>query len=286
MKAFYLEKGGILMDINSTVTLNNGIKMPLFGLGVFKAEDGTETENAVKWAIDEGYKSIDTAKIYGNESSVGQGIKASGVAREDIFLTTKVWNSDQGYETTLEAFEKSLKLLETDYVDLYLIHWPVTGEIQATWKALEEIYESGRAKAIGVSNFHKQHIEKLLETANITPMVNQIELHPYLNQKELRAYCQSKGIVVEAWSPLARGEVLNDSVLKDIAKKHHKSVAQIVIRWDLQNGIVTIPKSVNQERIKQNAEVFDFELSLEEMTAINKLDKGYRSGTNPDTFEI
>lgn len=273
-------------NLQSTTTLVNGVKMPWLGLGVYKVEDGQEVIHSVKAAIKAGYKSIDTAKIYGNEEGVGQAIKESGVSRDELFITTKVWNSDQGYESTLKAFETSLNKLGLDYLDLYLIHWPVESKYKETWKALEKLYKDGKIRAIGVSNFQIHHLEELLADAEVKPMVNQVEFHPLLTQVELREYCRKQGIQVEAWSPLAQGKLLNNEVLKEIADKHGKSTAQVILRWDLQNGVVTIPKSTKEHRIIQNADIFDFELSAEEVDKINALNENHRVGPDPDNFNF
>ncbi|MFP9128691.1 aldo/keto reductase [Niallia sp. BSM11] len=274
------------MNLQSTVKLNNGVEMPRFGLGVFKVEEGQEVIDSVKSAIKAGYISIDTAAVYKNEEGVGQGIKESGANREDLFITTKVWNADQGYESTLAAFETSIQKLGLDYIDLYLVHWPVKGKYKETWKALEKLYKDGKVKVIGVSNFHQHHLEDLLEEAEIVPMVNQIELHPLLSQVELRDFCKEKGIVVEAWSPLAQGKLLDNPVLAEIAGKYNKSTAQIILRWDLQNDIVTIPKSIKEHRIIENADIFDFELTNEDIDKINALNKNERVGPDPDNFNF
>jgi methylglyoxal/glyoxal reductase len=273
-------------SLQDTTKLHNGVEMPWFGLGVFKVQEGTEVIDSVKAAIKNGYKSIDTAAIYGNEDGVGQAIKESGVPREELFITTKVWNSEQGYDSTLAAFDESLSKLGLDYVDLYLIHWPVKGKYKDTWRALEKLYKDGRVRAIGVSNFHVHHLEDLLETAEIVPMVNQVEYHPHLAQLELREFCKQKGIQLEAWSPLKQGQLLDEPVITDIAEKHKKSPAQIILRWDLQNEVVTIPKSVKEHRIIENADIFDFELSSEDMEKINALNKNERVGADPDNFNF
>ncbi|MED3963752.1 aldo/keto reductase [Niallia taxi] len=276
----------MFMNLQSTVILNNGVEMPKFGLGVFKVQEGQEVIDSVKAAIKAGYISIDTAAVYKNEEGVGQGIKESGVDREKLFITTKVWNADQGYDSTLAAFETSIQKLGLDYIDLYLIHWPVSGKYKETWKALEKLYKDGKVKAIGVSNFHKHHLEDLLSEAEIVPTVNQIELHPLLSQEELRNFCKEKGIVVEAWSPLAQGKLLDNPVLTEIAAKYNKSTAQVILRWDLQNDIVTIPKSIKEHRIIENADIFDFELTAEDLEKINGLNKNERVGADPDNFNF
>ncbi|MGR2780720.1 glyoxal/methylglyoxal reductase [Bacillus subtilis] len=269
-------------SLKDTVKLHNGVEMPWFGLGVFKVENGNEATESVKAAIKNGYRSIDTAAIYKNEEGVGIGIKESGVAREELFITSKVWNEDQGYETTLAAFEKSLERLQLDYLDLYLIHWPGKDKYKDTWRALEKLYKDGKIRAIGVSNFQVHHLEELLKDAEIKPMVNQVEFHPRLTQKELRDYCKAQGIQLEAWSPLMQGQLLDNEVLTQIAEKHNKSVAQVILRWDLQHEVVTIPKSIKEHRIIQNADIFDFELSQEDMDKIDALNKDERVGPNPD----
>lgn len=273
-------------NLQSTTTLANGVKMPWLGLGVYKVEDGQEVVDSVKYAIKAGYKSIDTAKIYENEEGVGQAIKESGVSREELFVTSKVWNADQGYDTTIQAFETSLNKLGLEYLDLYLIHWPVEGKYKDTWKALEKLYKDGKIRAIGVSNFQVHHLEDLIAGAEVKPMVNQIEFHPLLTQTEVREYCKKQEIQVEAWSPLAQGELLDNEVLTQIAEKHGKSTAQVILRWDLQNEVVTIPKSTKEQRIIQNADVFDFELNAEEVEKINALNQNHRVGPDPDNFDF
>jgi len=280
----------MMKNLQDTTTLHNGVKMPWLGLGVFKVEEGPELVNAVKTAIIKGYRSIDTAAIYGNEEGVGQGIreglKEAGISREDLFVTSKVWNSDLGYEATLEAYNTSLKKLDLEYLDLYLIHWPVEGKYNDAWKALETIYKEGRVKAIGVSNFHIHHLEDLMKHADIKPMIDQVEFHPHLTQKELQAFCREQGIQLEAWSPLAQGQLLDNETLKEIAAKYSKSVAQIILRWDLQNGVVTIPKSTKEHRIVENSSVFDFSLSDEDMAKIDGMNENLRVGPDPDNFDF
>ncbi|MFB1049747.1 aldo/keto reductase [Paraliobacillus sp. JSM ZJ581] len=270
--------------LQDTVTLHNGVKMPWFGLGVYKVEDGDEVVDSVKKALNHGYKSIDTAAFYENESGVGKAIKESGVPRDELFITSKLWNSDQGYESTLQAFEATLNRLGLDYLDLYLIHWPVPAQakFKETWKAMEKLYKEGKIKAIGVSNFKEHHLDELIKAAEIVPMVNQVEFHPHLSQKPLRNYCEKHHIQMEAWAPLKRGEILDDPVLTKIADKYGKTAAQVILRWDLQSGVITIPKSVKEERIVANANIFDFYLSDEDMDAINMLNKDERVGPDPD----
>jgi methylglyoxal/glyoxal reductase len=276
----------MLNSIQSTTTLPNGVKMPWLGLGVFKVEDGSEVVNSVKTALEVGYRSIDTAAIYGNEEGVGKAIAESTVPREELFITTKVWNANHGYEATLAAFDVSLEKLGLDYLDLYLIHWPLPsqGKFVETWKALEKLYKDGRVRAIGVSNFKVHHLEEIIANCEIIPMVNQVEYHPRFNQRELHDFCKRHGIQLEAWSPLMQGGMLEEPDLVEIAKKYNKSTAQIIIRWDLQTGVVTIPKSVKPHRIAENADVFDFELSLEDMEKINALNQDQRMFADPDDF--
>jgi len=272
--------------LTSCTTLHNGVKMPWLGLGVFKVQEGEEVVNAVKTAIEVGYRSIDTAAIYKNEEGVGRAIAESHVPREDLFITSKVWNKDQGYESTLAAFDDSLKKLGLDYLDLYLIHWPQPskGLFVETWKALEKLYKEGRVRAIGVSNFKESHLEQLLSECEIKPMVNQVEYHPKLTQKSLHEFCKKHDIQLEAWSPLMQGQLLNEPTLVEIANKYGKSTAQVIIRWDLQNEVVTIPKSITPHRIQENANVFDFELTDEEMNQISALNEDKRVGPDPDEF--
>lgn len=271
---------------NDCTRLNNGLDMPWLGFGVYQITDGREVEQAVRYALEIGYRSIDTASVYGNESGTGKAIRDSGLAREEIFLTTKIWNDDQRAKRTQAAFEESLKRLNTDYVDLYLVHWPVKGCYLDTWREMEKIYQSGRAKAIGVSNFQVHHLEDILRASDIVPSVNQVEFHPRLAQPELMRFCKGHGIQLEAWSPLMQGQIVTEPVVMQIAEKNHKSEAQIVLRWDLQHGVVTIPKSTHGSRIAENAQLFDFELSPAEMKALDALDQAKRIGPDPDNFSF
>lgn len=273
-------------NLQDTTTLHNGVQMPWFGLGVFKVNEGSEVVESVKAAIRNGYKSIDTAAVYKNEAGVGQALKEAGVPREELFITTKVWNADQGYESTLAAFESSMEKLGLDYLDLYLIHWPKPATNKDTWRALEKLYKDGRVRAIGVSNFQIHHLKDLMTTAEIKPMVNQVEYHPHLAQTELLEFCKAEGIQLEAWSPLKQGELLTEPTIVEIANSHNKSPAQVILRWDLQTGVVTIPKSIKEQRIIENANIFDFELTSEDMLALSALNKNERVGPDPDNFDF
>jgi len=280
------ERISMVSSLKSTTTLNNGVEMPWLGLGVFQVKDGEEVISSVKTALEVGYRSIDTAAIYKNEEGVGQAIVESNVPREELFITTKLWNADQGYETALAAFEKSLEKLGLEYLDLYLIHWPLPsqGKYVETWRALEKLYKDGRVRAIGVSNFKVHHLADIIANCEIKPMVNQVEYHPRFNQRELHDFCKKNGIQLEAWSPLMQGGLLDDPTLVEIAKKYNKSTAQIIIRWDIQTGVVTIPKSVKPHRIAENADIFDFELSQEDLEKINALNQDKRMFADPDDF--
>ncbi|CAL9342393.1 aldo/keto reductase [Streptomyces sp. enrichment culture] len=268
-----------------TVTLNNGIEMPQLGFGVFQVPD-EETTAAVGTALEAGYRSIDTAAAYGNEGGVGKALAASGLPREELFVTTKLWNADQGYDATLRAFDASLGKLGLDHVDLYLIHWPAPARdlYLDSWRAIERLVAEGRVRTAGVSNFQPAHLARLLDSSDLVPAVNQIELHPALQQRELRDLHARHSIVTEAWSPLAQGAVLEEPALREIAGRHGRSTAQVVLRWHLQLGNVVIPKSVTPARIRENIDVFGFELSAEEMAAITALDRGLRTGPDPDTL--
>lgn len=270
--------------LQDTITLHNGINMPYLGLGVYKMTEEKESQEAIEFAIESGYRSVDTAHIYGNEHIVGQALKASSVPRSDLFLTTKVWNTDQGYDRTLKAFETSLNKLDTDYVDMYLIHWAVEEKFTETWRALERLYNEKAVRAIGVCNFQVHHLETLAAKSNEKPVVNQVELHPRLIQETLKEYCQKEEIAVEAWSPLAQGRLMDEPTLNHLAEKYEKSPAQVILRWHLQNDHIIIPKSINPKRIIENADIFDFELSLSDMTEINGLNMDERIGPDPDHF--
>jgi methylglyoxal/glyoxal reductase len=269
------------LNIESTVKLNNNVRIPILGLGVYQTPPGRVTQNAVKFALSVGYRHVDTARIYGNEADVGEAVRKSGVPREQLFVTTKLWNGDQGYDSTLRACEASLKRLGFDYVDLYLIHFPVPETRKESWKAMMTLLERGKCRAIGVSNFTIPHLEDLLEEHELTPAVNQVEFHPFLYQKELLEYCQRKGIQVEAYSPLARGEKLKHPRLTAVAAKYSKTPAELMIRWGLQHGLVVIPKSTREERIRENSQVFDFEISADDMRSLDSLNEDLRLNWDP-----
>lgn len=276
------------MNLTTTRLLNSGAKMPIFGLGVFRSRDGEETYNAVKWALEAGYRHIDTAAVYGNEASVGRAIRDSGIPREELWITTKLWNQEIRNHNEENALRQSLEKLGTDYVDLYLIHWPVREEqgYLRAWAKMEQFNREGRARSIGVSNYHIHHLEDLLKIADIVPAVNQVECHPELTQVELANYCESKGIAFEPWSPLGAGKLLSDPILAEIAAQYGKTTAQVILRWDIQRGFINIPKSVHRERIISNTEVFDFELSDEDMQKIFAMNKNIRVGADPETFSF
>lgn len=275
-----------ITDLQGSFKLHNGIDMPYLGLGTYQSDNEQEVVDAVENALDIGYRHIDTASVYGNEEGVGKAIKKSSVERADIFVVSKVWNADQGYDSTLRAFDESLKRLGLDYLDLYLIHWPVAKEYKNTWRALERLYKEKRIKAIGVSNFMQHHLKDLMKECEIVPMVNQMEFHPYVVQQDLINFCVSKGILFEAWSPFMQGKVFNLDICADLSRKYNKSIAQIILRWNLQKGIVTIPKSANKQRIVANADIFDFELLTEDITFLDGLDRGERIGPDPDNFSF
>ena len=265
------------LTLNSTAKLNNGIQIPRLGLGVYQVPSGKSTVKAVKYALKIGYKHIDTAMIYGNESDVGKALKDSDVKREDIFITTKVWNSDQGYDSTLEAFESSLKRLGLSYVDLYLIHWPIQGKTNETWKALIKLLRNGKVNAIGVSNYSINDLRETIQSSDVVPAINQVEFHPFLYQKDLLLFCKSNSIHPEAYSPLTRGKRLDDPSIVRIAMAYEKTPAQILVRWSLQHDLVVIPKSNHEERILENSQVFDFHINQKDMDILDSLDENLRT---------
>ena len=267
---------------DTTLQLSSGARIPQVGLGVWQTPSGTTTQKAVAAALEVGYRHIDTARIYGNEADVGAAVRASGVAREAVFVTTKLWNADQGYDRALRAFDASLERLGLDYVDLYLIHWPVAGKRLESWRALERIHAEGRARSIGVSNFLVPHLEELLGKATRVPAVNQIELTPFLQRRETRALCAKHGIVVEAYSPLTHGRRLDHPVVKDVARRVGRSVAQVLLRWGLQQGLVVLPKSTKPARIAENGALFDFTLDDRAMKELDALEEGLVTGWDPD----
>lgn len=273
-------------DAVPAIRLNDGNTIPQLGLGVYKVDDD-EAERTVAVALEAGYRHLDTAELYGNEAGVGRGLRSSGLPRDDVFVTTKVWNDQQGYESTLRAFDRSMDRLGLDVVDLYLIHWPAPRQdlYVETYRALEKIRQEGRARSIGVSNFQTHHLERLLGETDIVPVINQIEVQPWLQQRELREFGDARHIVTEAWSPLARGRILEDPVLLRLAERHGVSTAQIVIRWHLQSGLVVIPKSVTPSRIAENFDVFGFELTADDIAEIEGLDSGERVGSHPDEVD-
>lgn len=271
------------LKLDSTIVLNNGVEMPQFGLGVFQSAVGSETEDAVRYGLEAGYRQIDTATIYRNEREVGKIINSGIIPREDVFVTSKVWISDLSYDDAKRGFDASMDKLGFDYLDLYLIHWP-TSDWKGAWRALEELHQEGRVKAIGVSNFLAHHLKELLDNCKIHPTVNQYEMHPYLQQPDLRKLCQDNEIAVTAWAPIMKGRVLDVPELIAMGEKYGKNAIQVTLRWLLQLGVIVIPKSVNKNRIEANADVYDFELSEEDMATINTLDKDERIGPDPDTF--
>ncbi|MBC1797006.1 aldo/keto reductase [Listeria booriae] len=274
------------LKVTDTKKFHNGQEIPLVGLGVWKMRDEKEAIEAIQVAIESGYRAIDTAKVYENEEYVGQAIRETGIAREALTITSKLWNADHGYDETLRAFDTTLKKLQLDYLDLYLIHWPVLA-YKDSWRAMERLYNEGLIKSIGVSNFHQHHLENLFTTANEKPVIDQIETHPLLSQKPLKAYLESQDIVHEAWSPLAQGgELLTNQTLQRIADKYNITIPQVILRWHLNNGSVIIPKSVTPERIRANIDLFGFDLAASDMAEIDALNKDERKGSDPDSEEF
>jgi diketogulonate reductase-like aldo/keto reductase len=271
------------LKIDSTITLNNGVEMPQFGLGVFKSALGSETENAVQYALEGGYRQVDTAAVYGNEREVGKVVNSGLIPREQVFVTSKLWTSNLSYNGAKLGFNETMDKLGFSYLDLYLIHWP-TNDWKGAWRAMEELYQEGRVKAIGVSNFLEHHLNELLQDCSIPPAANQYEMHPYLQQPNLRTLCHANDIAVTAWAPIMKGRVLDVPELVALGEKYGKSAVQVTLRWLLQLDVIAIPKSVNNGRIQANADVYDFELSEDDMAIINGLDKSERIGPHPDTF--
>jgi diketogulonate reductase-like aldo/keto reductase len=269
------------IKIDIKIKLSNEVQMPIFGLGTYQMQNGKETYQAVLYALQIGYRLIDTAKMYGNEKDVGEALRKSGIHRKEVFITTKLWNSDHGYQSTIDACNRSLKALGFSYLDLYLIHWPVGGLRNETWKAMEYLLKTKKCRAIGVSNYMIWHLEELLENSSTTPAVNQVEFSPYLYQKDLLEFCRSHNIQLEAYSPLTKGHKLKDPKLMAIASKYSKTSAQILIRWALQHQVVVIPKSSRKERIRENSEVFDFSISTEDMKVLDSFNQGLRTSWDP-----
>ncbi len=273
------------MNIKSTLKLKNGVQIPILGLGTYLSKPGKETYNAVRYALDIGYRHIDTAALYANEEDIGKAIRESGIPREEIFLTTKVWNTDQGFDKTIIAFHTSLKKLKLDYVDLYLIHWPRPKTRDETWRALVYLYDEKKTRSIGVSNYTIHHLEDLRTKFQEIPAINQVEFSPYLYQKDLLKYCTKRKIILEAYTPLIRGKKFNDQKLIDLANKYNKTPAQILLRWAIQIGVVVLPKSVNKDRIKENSEIFDFEITEDDMDYLETFNENFRVAWDPSDIE-
>jgi diketogulonate reductase-like aldo/keto reductase len=269
------------LKIDSAIPMNNEVAIPRLGLGMYRSPRGRKSFSTVLYALQYGYRHVDTAALYHNEREVGDAIRESGIPREQIFITTKLWNQDQGYDSTMRAFDKSMKALNLGYLDLYLIHWPVPGKRRDSWKAMQKIYQEGRCRSIGVSNYLIRHLSELLSETAVVPVVNQVEFSPFLYQKELLDYCRSKGIVIEAYSPITKGKRLDDPNIVRIANQYHKTSAQILIRWALQQDLVVLVKSNRVERIEENGSVFDFEITPQDMTVLNSLNENYRTSWDP-----
>ncbi|MFT3916446.1 MAG: aldo/keto reductase [Anaeromyxobacteraceae bacterium] len=269
------------LTASSTLTLRGGVEIPVIGLGVYQSRPGAETREAVKSALGLGYRHVDTARVYGNERDVAKGIADSGVPRGEVFVTTKLWNSDHGYDAALAACDQSLARLGTDRLDLYLVHWPVERLRHDTWRAMERLLEEGKVRAIGVSNYTVRHLEELLARCNVPPAVNQVELHPFLVQRELRDFCARHGIAVEAYAPLVKAQRLDHPVIVRVARKHGRTPAQVLVRWGLDHGVITIPKSVKPERLQENLDVFGFALDADDLAALDALDENFRTSWDP-----
>ena len=279
----------MIHSLKENVRLNNGTEIPGLGLGVFQIPD-EDTAEVVKKGIITGYRLIDTAQIYGNETGTGLGIKeglaATGLSREDLFVTSKLWNNHLTYKETINTFEETLDRLALDYLDLYLIHWPGNNAFKESWQAMEDLYEAGKIKAIGVSNFEIHQLEDLLSYAKVVPVINQVELHPKLSQQALRDFCEKHNINIQAWSPLMQGKLLTEPAIVEIAEKHQKTPAQVILRWDIQQDILLVVKSVHEQRMQSNAAVFDFELDDADMSRLNELNESLRSGPDPEAFDF
>ncbi len=273
------------LNINSKALLNNGTEIPRIGLGTYQMAGKKEVVTAVNYALQAGYRHIDTAEMYSNEEYIGEAIKQSDFKREDIFITTKLWNDNHGFDNALKAFDESLNKLDLEYIDLYLIHWPVDGKRLETWKALEKLYRDGRCKAIGVCNYTKNHLEELINNSDTLPVINQVEFNPFVYQNKLLNYCKEKNIQVEGYTPLSRGIKFNNSTVQQIAERCSKTPAQVMLRWNLQKGTVIIPKSSHKERIEENINIFDFSLTDEEIERLDKLDENYRLAPDPHNLD-
>ena len=269
------------MDIGPTVTLNNGVEMPSLGFGTFRLEEGGQVRDSVLRALEAGYRLIDTASMYGNEREIGEAVRESGIPREEVFVTTKLWNTDHGYDRAKASFEESFSKLDLGYIDLYLVHWPVEGLRMDSWSAMEALVAGGRCRAIGFSNYMVSHLEELMESSSVVPAVNQIQLNPYCFQQEVLNFCLAHGIAVQAYCPLARAERLDDPGLSEIASRYDKTPAQVLIRWSVQHGAVPIPKSSNRERIFENADIFDFSITTADMETLDSLDEELHVGWDP-----
>jgi diketogulonate reductase-like aldo/keto reductase len=279
-----MHEGSVLRSIDDRVEVGPGVRMARLGLGTYKTAEGPEVEDAVSYGLELGYRHVDTAALYGNEAGVGRALRASGIPRDDYTVATKVWNSDQGRKATLEAFERSLERLGLEYVDLYLVHWPLPNLTADTWRAMEEVHASGRARAIGVCNFLVHHLDDLLSFAEVPPALDQVEHHVRLQQPDLREYCAAQGITLQAWAPIMRGRVTEIPEVVEIGRRHGKTATQVAIRWILGHGVAAVPKSVHRERIAENADIFDFALDEAEMRVLDALDRGERVGSHPDQF--